>query len=94
MLFGEQFGRRHQSHLFAVGDGAQRCQCGNQRFTGTDVALHQTHHRYIQRHIVFNFGRYARLCAGRLKRQIGQKLIFQLAIRTERLSVKTLRTRA
>ena len=68
MLFGEQFGRCHQRHLFAVSDSAQRRQRSNQRFTGADVALYQAHHRYIQRHIVFNFGRYARLCAGRLKR--------------------------
>ena len=42
---------------------------------------------------MFDFGRHPRLCAGRLKRQIGQKLIFQLTVLAERLSVKTLRAR-
>ena len=80
MLFSQQLSRRHQRHLFTVGNRAQCCQGGNQRFTGPDVALHQAHHRHVECHIAFNLGRYARLCAGRLKRQRGQQLIFERII--------------
>ncbi len=52
MLFGEQFGRRHQRDLLTVGNSAQGGKRGNQRLPGT-VALNQTHHRHIERHIVF-----------------------------------------
>ena len=83
VLFRQQFGRRHQRYLFAVSDRPQRCEGGNQRFTGADVALYQTHHRHIKRHIAFNFGGDSLLCAGWLKGQGGQQLVFECVVRTE-----------
>jgi hypothetical protein len=56
VLFSQQLGRRHQRHLFAVGNRAQGGQGGNQRFTGAHIALHQAHHRHVERHIAFNLG--------------------------------------
>ena len=44
------------------------------------VALHQTHHRHVERHIAFNLGGDARLRAGGFKRQRGQQLIFERII--------------
>ena len=81
VLFSQQFGRRHQRHLFAVGNRAQGRQGGNQRFAGTHVALHQAHHRHVECHIAFNLGGDARLRAGGFKRQRGQQLIFELITR-------------
>ena len=80
VLLGQQLGRRHQRHLLTVGDRAQGGQGGNQRFTGPDVALHQAHHRHVERHIAFNLGGDARLRAGGFKRQRGQQLIFERII--------------
>ncbi len=54
-----------------------RVQGSDQRFTGANVALHQAHHRHVQRHIVFNLGGNPRLRAGGLKGQGGQQLVFQ-----------------
>ena len=76
VLFSQQLGRRHQRHLFAVGDGAQGGKRGDQGFTGAHVPLHQTHHRHVQRHIALDFSRDARLRAGRRKGEGGQQLIF------------------
>ncbi len=69
VLLGQQFRRCHQRHLLAVGDSAQSGQRGDQRFTGTHIALHQAHHRHIQRHIAFDLGGHPRLGAGGFKRQ-------------------------
>ncbi len=81
VLFGQQFGRGHERHLFAMGNRAQGGQSSYQRFTGSHVTLHQAHHRYVERHIAFNFGGNARLCAGGFKRQRGQQLILELITR-------------
>ena len=87
MLLGKQFGGRHQRHLFAVDDSAQGGQGSDQRFTGANVALHQAHHRHVQRHIVFNLGGNPRLRAGGLKGQGGQQLVFQGIVGAERQGV-------
>ena len=76
VLLCKKLGRCHQRHLFAVGNRTQGGQCSNQRFTGTHVTLNQTHHWHIERHITFNLGDNARLCACRFKRQRCQQLIF------------------
>ncbi len=55
-------------YLFAVGNRTQRGEGGDQRFTGTYIALHQTHHRHIQRHIALDLRHYACLCARWLER--------------------------
>ena len=87
VLFSQQLGRRHQRHLFAVGDGAQGGQRGDQGFTGAYVSLHQTHHRHVQRHIALDLGGDPRLRAGGLKGQGGQQLIFQGIVGAERQGV-------
>ena len=63
-----------------MGNGAQGCKGGNQRFTGAYIALYQAHHRHVERHIAFNLGGDARLRAGGFKRQRGQQLIFERII--------------
>ena len=87
MLLGKQFGGRHQRHLFAVDDSAQGGQGSDQRFTGANVALHQAHHRHVQRHIALDLGGDPRLRAGGLKGQGGQQLVFQGIVGAERQGV-------
>ncbi|CNU10643.1 Uncharacterised protein [Salmonella enterica subsp. enterica serovar Bovismorbificans] len=82
VLFSQQFGRRHQRHLLTVGNSAQGGKRRNQRFTGTHVALNQTHHRHIQRHITFDLCYHPRLRAGGFKRQRRQQLVFQYVVGT------------
>ena len=84
VLLGEQFGRRHQRHLLTMGDSAQGGQRGNQRFTGSDVALYQAHHRHVQRHIALDLRGDARLRARWFKGQGSQKLGFQRVVGAER----------
>ncbi len=85
MLLGQQLGRRHQRHLLAVRDGAQRRQRRHQRFAGADVALHQPHHREVFLHIGFDKSATTRLRAGRRERQLGEKTVFQPIVRQQRL---------
>ena len=70
-----------------MGDSAHGGQRGDQRFTGANIALHQAHHRHVQRHIVFDLGGNPRLRAGGLKGQGGQQLVFQGIVGAERQGV-------
>ena len=75
MLLGQQFGWRHQRHLLAVRDSAQRRQRRHQRFAGADVALHQPHHREVFLHIGFDVGHHA-FARRSAERQLGEKTVF------------------
>ena len=45
MLLGKDFGRSHQRRQIAVLEGNIAGSCGDHRFSGADISLHQTVHR-------------------------------------------------
>ena len=55
MLFGEQFGRRHQRDLISRFDRGQRGERGDDGLAGTDVALHEAQHRRCRCQVVRDF---------------------------------------
>ena len=69
VLFGQQFGRRHQPHLAAVAYGLQRRQGRDQRLAGAHVPLHQPHHGMAALQILADLGHHPVLGPGRLERQ-------------------------
>ena len=56
MLFGEDFGRRHERRLPTGRDGLAGRQRRNDGFAGTDIALQQTLHRVRLGEVAGNFG--------------------------------------
>ena len=73
MLFGEQFGRRHQGRLPAAAHGARRrCRCDD-RLAAADIALHQADHRLVEREVGVDVGERAPLRAGERVRQAGDE---------------------
>ena len=52
MLFGQDFGRRHDSSLKIVGDGHQHGEEGHHCFTTADIDLNETVHREGALHVV------------------------------------------
>ena len=62
VLLGQQFGRRHHRGLCAVLDGPQRRKRRDHGLAGTDVALHQPHHRVLALEIRVDLG-HVRCCA-------------------------------
>ena len=63
MLFGQQLGRRHDRDLSAGLDSLQRGERGDDGFSGTDIALNQTQHRFAQTDIATDFCRRLVCCA-------------------------------
>ncbi len=68
MLFGQDFGRRHERHLLAGLDGLQRRKRGDDRLAGADIALQQPLHRRCALQVMRDFAPHALLRAGQLER--------------------------
>ena len=64
MLFGEQFGRRHQCDLAAIGQHARSGHCGDCGFSRADIALQQSQHWLTAFQIGFDLTDHALLRAG------------------------------
>ena len=69
VLLGQQFGRRHQSHLTAVADGLQGGQRRHQGLARPHVPLHQPHHGMAQLQIPAYLIHHPALGTGRAEGQ-------------------------
>ena len=94
MLLCQQLGGRHQRHLLAVRDHVERRQRRDQGFTGSDVTLHQTHHREIFGQIALNLLHHAFLRVSRGEGQRRQQFVAQRMARRHRQRVIALRASA
>ena len=68
MLFGEDFGGRHDHGLTATLHRAQRSQCGHDGLSAPDIALQETVHRVGLAQFGLDFMPYALLRRGQRKR--------------------------
>ena len=69
MLFGQQFGRRHERHLCTAADGARGRGRGDHGLAATHIALDQPRHRLRARQILIDLQQYALLRRCQEKRQ-------------------------
>ena len=74
VLFGEQFGGRHQRGLAAVGDRHQRGHRRDHGLAGADVALHQAQHRHRPREVGADFAEDPLLRRGQGEGQLRAQL--------------------
>ena len=73
MLFGEQFRRRHQRGLSAAAHGTRRRCRGDHGLAAADIALHESHHRLVEREVGVDVGERASLRTGQCVRQAGDE---------------------
>ena len=69
VLRGENLGRRHQRRLHAVARRQHDRRGGDERLAAADVALQQTVHRHVARHVVPDFENRPALRAGERERK-------------------------
>ena len=81
MLFGQDFGRRHQGALPAGVDRHGRSQRGDHGLARADIALQQSMHRLRPRQIAGDFLTDTPLRVGQRERQHRQQLLMDAATR-------------
>ena len=77
MLFGKEFRWCHDGGLYAAGNRLQACDCGDNRFSGADIALNQSKHRIRRCNIVRDLADNTLLGSGQLVRQSADKALSQ-----------------
>ena len=77
MLFGQQFGRRHQRNLVARLHRRQRRQRRDHGLAAADVALHQPQHRPWPCQVALDFTADPLLRGGQAERQPGKQWLAQ-----------------
>ena len=77
MLLCQNFSRCHNSYLVTALDRLQGCYCCHNGFAGTDITLHQPHHRMWIFQIIHNLGDHTRLRSGEFKTQLRRELFIQ-----------------
>ena len=63
VLFSQELGRGHKSHLMAGIQGHQHRQSSDCRLSGTDIALNQARHRCAATEVILDFRKHTLLCA-------------------------------
>ena len=84
MLIGQQFRRRHQRHLPAGLHGLGRGQGRNQGLAAPHIPLHQAQHGFAQPKVALDLEQRPLLRLGQAKRQCGQQLRLEGAVRRQR----------
>ncbi len=83
MLFGKDFGGRHNRRLLARRYRCQRRQCRHHRLAAADIALHQAQHGNRFSQVIGDFTHHPALGAGQVKPQTGKKPLLQGGIQLQ-----------